>query len=364
MLLKRKIMIFLNKKTNYLNKLQSNYYEFIGLICVIRKVKIQNIGLFFILVVLTSACSSPPQNHFAHLLTDGYKVESNLTNKAMVLGFIDENRASCIYGVSPNRRVWQRINTFYKMINREFHKLSMPVYVKSVEACPAGTSIFVFIHESFENPAEAIYREETKLRYFLKLDKPAVIKKRQGLASITRIKSAIPGTVFVKINQLSKLSSQHETYAKLVDSIVVEELFQAISNGSDIHKSSQRMSVLHEPARAQIPLPHPPDHSARSLDDPKFLSFFNTMLAAKPVGLCSYDVWFLVLADRAKKEGFIFYDQYLDYYEEHRDAIHKQAFTIENKAQYESLFDPRCTGENRGIKTKVGLTARSVSVSQ
>ena len=164
-------MIFLNKKTNYLNKLQSNYYEFIGMTCVIRKVKIQNIGLFFILVVLTSACSSPPQNHFAHLLTDGYKVESNLTNKAMVLGFIDENRASCIYGVSPNRRVWQRINTFYKMINREFHKLSMPVYVKSVEACPAGTSIFVYLHESFENPAEAIYREETKLRYFLKLDR-------------------------------------------------------------------------------------------------------------------------------------------------------------------------------------------------
>jgi len=273
----------------------------------------------------------------------------------MVLGFIDENRETCIYGVYPNRRVWQRINTFYNMINREFHKLSMPVYVTSVEACPVGTSIFVLLHESFENPAEAIYREETKLRYFLKLDKPAVIKKRQGLASITRIKSTKPGTVFVKVNQLSKLSSQHKTYAKLVDSIVVEELFQAISNGSDINKSTQRMSVLHEPARAQIPLPHPPDHSAGNLDDPKFLVFFNHMLTAKPTGLCSYDIWFLVLADRAQKEGFLFYDQYLNYYKANRDAIHKQAFAIEDKAQYKSLFDPRCSGENRGLGTKIGI---------
>ena len=324
--------------------------------CVTGKDKKINAWFLFVTLMLTSACTSnSQQNHFTHLLTDGYKVESNRVSKAMVLGFIDENRTTCIYGVPANQRVWQRVNTFYNMINREFHKLSMPVTVKSVEACPAGTSIFVYLHESLENPAEEIYQEETKLRHFLKLNKPARFKKRQGLASITRIKGAKPGTVFVKINQLSKLSSQNKTYARLIDSIVVEELFQAISNGNDIQKSYQRMSVLHEPARAQIPLPHPPDHSAHSLDDPKFLGFFNTMLAAKPVGLCSYDVWFLVLADRAKKEGFLFYDQYLNYYEAHRDAIHKQAFAIENKAQYSSLFDPRCMGENRGVKTKIGL---------
>jgi len=332
--------------------------------CVTRKDKNINAWVLFVTLMLISACtSSSQQNHFAHLLTDGYKVESNQVNKAMVLGFINEHSATCIYGVPANQRVMHRINMFYNMINREFHKLSMPVYVKSVEACPAGTSIFVYLHESFENPAEAIYQEETKLRTFLKLNQPAKLKKRQGLASITRIKSAKPGTVFVKINQLSKLSSQNKTYAKLLDSIVVEELFQAISNGNDIQKSNQRMSVLHEPARAQIPLPHPPDHSARSLADPQFLGFFNTMLAAKPVGLCSYDAWFLVLADRAKKEGFLFYDQYLDYYEEHRDAIHKQAFAIENKAQYKSLFDSRCSGGNRGIKTKIGFKSSSISVT-
>ncbi len=321
----------------------------------IRKVKIYNAWILFVTLVLISACTSPQQNHFAHLLTDGYKVESSRVDKAMVLGFIDKNRATCIYGTSPNRRVWQRTNTFYNMINREFHKLSMPVYVKSVEACPTDTSIFVYLHESFEYPSETLYLEETKLRYFLKLNRSASFKKRQGLASITRIKGAKPGTVFVKINQLSKLSSQNRTYAKLVDSIVIEELFQAISNGNDINKSTQRMSVLHEPARAQVPLPHPPDHSAGNLDDPKFLGFFNHMLTAKPTGLCSYDVWFLVLADRAKKEGFLFYDQYLNYYETNRDAIHKQAFAIENKAPYKSLFDPRCSGENRGILTKIGL---------
>lgn len=321
----------------------------------IRKVKTYNAWILLVTLVLTSACASPQHNHFAHLLSDGYKVESNRVNEAMVLGFIDENRATCIYGASPNHRVWQRTNTFYNMINREFHKLSVPVYVKSVDTCPAGTSIFVYLHESLENPAEEIYKEETKLRYFLNIDKPARYKRRQGLASITRIKGAKPGTVFVKINQLSKLSSQNITYAKLLDSIVVEELFQAISNGNDIQKSNQRMSILHEPARAQIPLPHPPDHSAHSLDNAKFVDFFKTMLTAKPVGLCSYDVWFLVLANRAKKEGFLFYNQYLHYYETHRDAIHKQAFVIENKAHYKPLFDPRCSGENRGVKTKIGF---------
>ena len=311
--------------------------------------------LLLITIFIASACTSPQQNHFAHFLTDGYKVESNQVSKAMVLGFIDDSSASCVYGMRVNHRVWQRINAFYTMINREFHKLSMPVYVKSIEDCPAGTSIFVYLHESLENPTEEIYQEETKLRSFLKLNRPARFVRRQGLASITRIKGAKPGTVFVKINQLSRLSFQNETYAKLVDSIVVEELFQAISNGNDIQKTYQRTSVLHEPAREQIPLPHPPDHSVRSLDNPQFLDFFNTMLAAKPVGLCSYDVWFLILADRAKKEGFQFYDQYLDYYEEHRDAIHKQAFSIESKPRYRSLFDSRCSGENRGTKTKIGL---------
>lgn len=320
---------------------------------VIRIVKIYNAWMLFIALVVISACTSPPQNHFANLLTDGYKVESKRVNKAMVLGFIDESKATCIYGASPNRRVWQRINAFYNMISREFHKFSMPVYVMSVEACPAGTSIFVYLHESFENPLEAIFQEEIKLRDILNINKPARLKRRQGLASITRIKGAKPGTVFVKINQLSKLSSQNTVYAKLIDSIVVEELFQAISNGNDIQKSTQRMSILHEPAREQIPLPHPPDHSAHSLENPQFLGFFNTMLAAKPIGLCSYDVWFLVLADRAKEEGFLFYNQYLNYYKAHRDAIHKQAFAIENKAQYKSLFDSRCSGGNRGIRTKI-----------
>ncbi len=322
-----------------------------------RKVKTYNAWILFVTLMLISACTLPQQNHFAHLLSDGYKVENNQANKAMVLGFIDENKASCIYGVPANHRVRQRVTTFYRMINREFHKVSMPVYVRSVEACPTDTSICVYLHESFEYPSETLYLEETKLRYFLKISRPASFKKRQGLASITRIKGAKPGTVFVKINQLSKLSSQNKTYAKLVDSIVVEELFQAISNGNDINKSTQRMSVLHEPARAQIPLPHPPDHSIGSLEDPQFLGFFNKMLNAKPTGLCSYDVWFLALADKAKEEGLYFYDQYLNYYEMHRDAIHKKAFKIENKTQYKSLFDARCSGENRGVKTKIGLKA-------
>jgi len=307
-------------------------------------------------LLINNACSSKqPQDHFANLLEDGYKVVSNEVKKPMILGFLAEKDASCFYGAVVNPSVKKRADSLYKLITREFNTSSMPIYVSDVRQCPANTSIFVYLHENLKNPEQTIYQEEVKLRNFLRNNQPAKLKKRQGLASITRIKGGKLGVVFVKINQLTRLSQQNKTYAKLRDAIVTEELFQAISNGNDIQKSNQRMSVLHEPARQQIPLPHPPDHSAQSLENPRYLSFFKTMLKEKPTGLCSYDLWFMILAKKAKRKEFVFYEQYLNDYKDNSQAIHQQAKKISEKPEYKHLFDPRCSGENRGKNTKIAI---------
>lgn len=322
---------------------------------------------FFVIIlcgILLTGCTSKGNNQteFIQYLDIGYTKKVKAYNyEPLLFGFLVKRKTTCIYGETPNATIKKTIDNLYKLITTELNELELPKYVNSLSMCPDNTSIFVFIHSTLEQPNKYLRSEFQKAYQFLGI---SINKKHKAHwvfngAGSAHIIEASNGKMFVEINQLTHLIKQDNIYKKVAKSIALEELYHAITNGNDIHFSKKMMSKLNEPSLKRnasiIKQKEPVRFNTDTIGENQFKTYFKSyILDLKPQALCSFDLWFLLSANEMKNKKTVRYTNYVKLLNsDEYTKILQRAMLIEKNIKYSSLFDPRCSGKNAGVNTKI-----------
>ena len=308
------------------------------------------------LTLLLYGCNSrtSEQKAFIELLNKGYKANSK-EYTPMILGFHLDRNISCVYGEKPEPHVKSRINLLYKLITTEFNELSMPLFVNNLNECPKETSIFIFLYHTLKNPTEEIFQNNTNIYKFLDKNITAKREKQIGMGNVIRLKHT-NGKVAVAVNQFTELQKLDKLYLATSHVTAIEELYQAISSGYDITTHNEKKSMLEEPCgEHEIGIKAPETYSIDNIGKNQYGEYFKKINKAKVNGLCTFDLWFLILADMAKEQNIQWYDDHIKLFDKNFDSIKNRAITIENNSDYKELFDPRCSGKFAGEKSMVRI---------
>lgn len=319
--------------------------------------------IFIFCIIFLIGCSQPENNQttFVHYLDKGYAKRAKAYDyEPLIFGFQVNRKSTCVYGEKPNETVKTAIDDLYLLIVNELGELAPPLYVKSLSECQKDTSIFVYIYSTLEQPNKHLRKEFETVYQFS--ETPINTKHKihwifNGVGSSHIIHGA-NGKMFVEINQLNKLIKQDEAYKKVAKTIALEELYHAISGGDDLHFSKKMMSKLNEPSLkanySRIKQKEPTIFTVNSIGKNQYKIYFkNYILELKPQSLCSFDLWFLLLADQMKDKKTVKYNNYVRVFNSEYKQIQQRALSIEKSPKYKALFDPRCSGVNVGLNTKI-----------
>lgn len=317
--------------------------------------------LLLLASLFTAYSQADNKSVFIEYLDKGYAQRVKVYDyEPLVFGFLVKRKSTCIYGEAPNKVVKRVIDNLYALITNELNELDSPKYVSTILECPKDTSIFTFIHSSLEQPNDRLRSEFEKAYIYSKTSiniKHKVHWVFNGAGSSHIIRGS-NGKMFVEINQLNNLIKQDKIYEKVAKSIALEELYHAISGGKDIHFSKKMMSKLNEPSIKRniktVKQKEPLVFSVKNIDSDQYNAYFrNYILDLKPESLCTFDLWFLLLADEIKNKKTVKYKNYVRLFNNKYDQIKKRALQIENNPKYSNLFDTRCSGSNAGVATKI-----------
>jgi len=319
--------------------------------------------IFFIFLYLPIfGCSQKPTNDsmFIQYLDRGYARKVKAYNyEPLIFGFLTNRKSTCIYGELPNETIKNNINSLYQLIVDELGELELPIYSSSLSKCPNDTSIFVFTHSTLNHPNKRLSSELKKVYEFTHAPITQKIKghwpRFNGLGSSSIVRGT-NGKIFVEFNQFDNLIKQDSIYIKLAKSIAIEELYQGITNGYDIPYSKKIMGKLHEASLEgnTIRQKEPSIFSVTTIGNNQYKTYFKDyLLDLKPKGLCSFDLWFLLLSDTMKDNKSYKYDDYVNMWKVNLKKYKEISSNIEVDKDYKHLFDSRCSGANAGINTKI-----------
>ncbi len=313
-------------------------------------------------LVFLSACTSfsPYQNkdfQFFKLLGNGFVSAVRSDNNRKVLYRRKHNMiVSCVYGAKPNKVTRLLINQYYSLLHKEIKGYQLPVFKKKVDGCPQASEIFIRLHEG-----RLAYTTQLKELKWIKDKKNIHLKKPKEFSrlaeTIVRVEADKKGVskilTYISLNQLSgvpeiehfKLSNNSNALSlvsAIRHSMIIEELYHGTSLGQDIYLYNWQkpMSKLHEVNGFS----------------PRGTLIVDIHNKHNSTGLCGYDLWFLLLnSNRYMHNDIVDFNTFIEQFKKNKVEIKKRAEEIENNPAYKDLFDPRCSGKNTGIYSKIGL---------
>ncbi len=291
------------------------------------------IVLFLLVMFTLTSCMNKNINdvqkeRFLELMGNGYKFNGHIYSRSKGIN-------TCVYHEEPNKNTKKAIESFYNLLHQEFKVFNPPQYKKSLEMCLSNTDLYINLMDYREMSAESLTIAASSVfaRHNLVLNKQ--LKPSLGQV-VLRSKKNIKIISFISIMQIIDEEKYEASY--LVPTII-EELFQAIALGRDIDVRKKPMSKLHEDRiRFKTGLPY------------KFEKFERY----NPVALCGFDIWYLILI-YGDEERSLSYDDYIRKFLMNYSSIKERSLKIEKNPAYKDLFDPRCSGKNTGINTKIGI---------
>ncbi len=299
------------------------------------------IVLFLVIMLSLASCVSinineAQKKHFLTLLDKGYQWKKGhiyTRNKSSI--------KTCVYHKEPNRQSKEAIESFFNLLHQEFKVFSPPQYKKTLKMCSTDTDVYINLGGSKMNVESlTIAASNVFSRHNI------ILKKRLnpslGQVAVRSMKNKIISFISImqEIDEKEMQVVGDKKYeAHYLVPTIIEELYQAISLGRDINVRKKPMSKLHEDRlRFKSRLPY---------EFAKFEQY-------NPVALCGFDIWYLILiyGDEKKLSS---YDAYSSKFLRMYGLIKKRAMKIENNPAYKGLFDPRCSGKNTGVNTKIGI---------
>lgn len=251
--------------------------------------------------------------------------------------FVKKTRI-CIYNTSPNLVTKRVLNSFFSLLKKEFN-FGSQIYVKKLESCPSDTRIYFMLRDKL-NPYKSLGAEY--ITVFKQQGIDAKIMSRANTMAFGGLRLSKGKLVgFLTVNQMTDNISNEIVQANL-KRLIIQELFQGITNGRDIEIPEKLMSILHE------------NSSHRGVVEEIDTDLFKRSMKYNPTGLCGYDLWYLLVWDKFDKP-LEFKSKFTEEFKKNYSLIIKRALEIENNPAYKSLFDPRCSGKNTGINTKIDV---------
>ena len=262
-------------------------------------------------LLATSGCSTDlkyffdtdtARKEFVYLLKKGFSDDAYYGNKRYVFG-LSHNRVSCVYGSTPNSVAKEQIDKLYKLFRNEFHIYDRLDYVQEFTSCPADTSVYIHLHES-KNRKELwndishilSYRGVTRKESleFLRKQIDPVAFVLGTFSDADRDEEKIIDSrgenklFFVSIDQNSKNVRKNILMQDYLKMVITEELYQTFTAGKDLHKLNSK-SIL----EGLITPPSQRQYFKLINHDPKMV---RRLINANATGMCTYDLWFLILA--------------------------------------------------------------------
>lgn len=316
-------------------------------------------------IFILFGCSNYLDSAFIELVNKDYGGERK--DGSRVITGLTSYRNTCIYG-NPNTILKSRIDKIYQFLDEEFHGFSEYTFTQNLEDCPTDTLIYIYLYTYPFKRKELKKHLEivTKLQHeFFKVMKRNKTKTSENAKEIAR--SVNPwGTLitygdgrrssnsFIAINQgdFNELITEKDKndYTSIYNSILTEELFQAITYGRDhdIARARPISSLLYEKDNIDL--------------NGTELSTMSEFWNLKPSGFCEYDLWHLIMSDKIpgitdklhSPEQWTL-NRYKEEFIKNYSEIKIRSSKIINNPKYSDLFDPLCSGDNRGANSKVGL---------
>ncbi len=276
---------------------------------------------------------------FYWLLKKGYVRKYN--NKDVIYRF-PKKTLICIYNDDPNTVAKTTLKRFFRLLKSEFD-FGEQVHVKNLESCPQNSHIFFQLRDEL-NYYKSLGGEFKKV-FENKGIKTRIYNSvgRMGFGAIRIRKDKTIG--FATVFQMTKHIGDKVIDAR-VNELIIEELYQTIAMGRDVDVEEKPKSILNE---VNFTYGGGPDHR-----DDVDIDAFKSRGQKNPLGLCGYDLWFLLTVSKFDKR-IIPFEDFLNKLDQDFFKIKKRALEIENNPAYKGLFDQRCSGENSGINTKIGI---------
>ncbi len=282
------------------------------------------------------------ETQFLLMIDKGYSINNTDINKQIVVNPRSITNV-CIYTNTINTTVKDVITHIYAMYR---HTLGINVQIKFVRnlvTCPDSSNVFIKLHDGYKRSdinSEWAYILNLKHLTYRK------IKAYNQLAfGITRLKKD-KAISLVVINQLSNYQYENEMMDNLT-SVINQEIFQTFFFGRDIvRKKRKASSILHEST-----------YTSSKISNNISSESFKKHWKYNPKGLCGLDIWYSLLSTQYIKENTFFSltSKYKKEFEKNLGSIKQSALEISMESNFSKLFDPRCSGKNTGINTKIGI---------